>query len=151
MSDYFFVRNLDEEWTTLYEKILRQINREWESHTRYYDRFPEVTKENIENNGVPKTLPHLLPLAAKLQNDKSLHCLMPWQHHGILTLLLMDWEKQITRAFVTILPNKENEFQVSLYDENLPYSAQPLKTIESVPLGEIRSLIHAELQTRTAQ
>lgn len=154
MSDYFFNRNLDEEWKNLYEKMVHTLNRMWEAITRNYHRWPEVTIQNIENNDLLKALPRLLPLATELQNDESLHSLMPWQHHGELDLRLMDWEKQTTHAFISIIPNRENEFQISVYDENMPlenYGTQVFKTLDSVPLGEIRSLIHAELQARIVQ
>ena len=124
MSSRFFEKNLDEAWQNLYEEILRKVIREWESAARYYDRFPEVTKQNIESNGVLKALPHLLPLAHELQKDESLHCLMPWQHHGVISLFLMDWEKQRTRAFLMISP-RANAYRIYVQDENMPYSARP--------------------------
>ena len=160
MGDYFFVRDLEEEWKNLYENIERFHNRFWESIKRDYHRRPEFNRQSMEYNELLIALPRLLPLAKELQNDESLHCLMPWQHHGELDLLLMDWEKQTTQVFITILPyilpDRENEYQLSLYGQNLPLGnwnevAQPLKTLESVPLGEIRSLIHAELQAKTVQ
>ena len=122
----FFKRNLGKEWGNLYETIER----------------------NTETYKSLKGLPRLLPLAKELQNDKSLHCLMPWQHHGVLTLFLMDWERQTTHALVTALPTGEDVYRIYLHDENLPYSVRPLREIESMPLGEIRSLIYAELQAR---
>lgn len=87
----------------------------------------------------------LLPVAHLLQQDTSLHHLMPWQHHGVLDLFLNS-----RRLIIRILPLSANIYRLSFYDPNstLGYALiKPYKEVSDVLLGKVHSLMLEELKT----